>query len=85
MGCPKSFPIVTKLNKIKSKKNAKSFSTEVNKFCLQMKNSKIALVFQNYQSTGYQKVVEEDTSQEKLWLMPSNFSSQQNVILPSET
>ena len=34
--------------------------------------------------TGHQKVVQENTSQEKLWLMPSHFSLQ-NVVLLLET
>ena len=39
----------------------------------------VAFAFQKYQSIGHQKVAEEDSSQDKLWLMPSLFSSQ-NVI-----
>ena len=45
---------------------------------------KVALAFEKHQSTGHQKFVDKDTSQEKLWLMPFHFSSQ-NAILPSES
>ena len=41
-------------------------------------------VFSKHQSTGYQNVVEEDTSQDKFRLMTSHFLSQ-NIILPFET
>ena len=40
------------------------------------------MVFQIHQSTLYLKVVEEDTSQDKLRLMPSHFSSR-SFILPT--
>ena len=43
----------------------------------------VALVFQKHQSTGHQKVVDEDIWQDKLQLMSSHFLSQ-NVILPLE-
>ena len=46
-------------------------------------NQKLEVVLV-HQSNGHLKVVEEDTSQDKLWLMSSHFSSQ-NVILPWET
>ena len=39
--------------------------------------------FQTHQSTGHLKVQEKDISQDKLWLMPSQFLSQ-NIILPLE-
>ena len=83
------FAVVTKLNKIRTKKKAKSFQLptlpyNMQKlkfyFILQILSSneilEVALAFQKYQSTGHQKIVEEDTSQEKLLLMLSYFSSQ---------
>ena len=33
----------------------------------------VALASQKHQSTGHQKVVKEASSQDKLWLMSSNF------------
>ena len=44
----------------------------------------VSKAFQKYQSTGHQKAFEEDTSQDKLLLMQSHFSSQ-NVIIPLNT
>ena len=83
------FAVVTKLNKIRTKKKAKSFQLPTLPynmpklkfyFILQILSSneilEVALAFQKYQSTGHQKIVEEDTSQEKLLLMLSYFSSQ---------
>ena len=91
--------IVSKLNKIKIKKKAKSisrfdFTTYVTilyklKFHPKLwvlpwnKKFEVALDFQKHQSTGGQKLVEEDTSQDNFWLMPSHFSPQ-NVIVPLE-
>ena len=44
---------------------------------------KVALAFQKHQSTEHQKIVDEDTFQDKPRLMPLHFSSQ-NAILPLE-
>ena len=44
---------------------------------------KVALAFQKRQSTEHQKIVDEDTFQDKPRLMPLHFSSQ-NAILPLE-
>ena len=43
----------------------------------------VPLLFQNYQSTRHKKVVKENASQDKFWLMLSHFQSQD--VLPLET
>ena len=40
---------------------------------------KVALAFQKHQSAEHQKFVGEDTSQDKLRLMPLHFSSQNAI------
>ena len=45
----------------------------------------VALVFQKHQSTGHQKVVEQDTSQNKLRLRPPHFLSQNITVQLEKT
>ena len=80
-----SFPIVTKLNKINTKKKAKSISnfdftklylTIPHDFLIKILSEviklfsneklKVSLALQKHQSTGHERVVEEDTSQGKI-------------------
>ena len=97
-----SFPIVTKLNKIDTKKKSETISIFVDFTLLYPRIphnilikvsseaisfafiSKVVLVFQIHPCTVHCRVVEENTSQDKHWLVQSHFSSQ-NAILPFET